>query len=223
MEIAQKIKQLRMQLDLQQQETAAFMGLTRQTYALVESGKKDLTLPELEKLAGFLHSSIAELLFGPKIIDENAFNRNKYDQIVLNCLYYGGNEWGAMTKHKLAKLVCLVDLEWYRKTGTSMLGRNYVRYVAGPEPDHFYWTVDGLYTEGRVNIEYKSGNILVSGTEKPSVSELDAIERLFIKNLAEEWAERSTYDLSNHVSRQVSWKLAHTGAYVPYDFFKPKV
>lgn len=223
MDIAQKIKKLRLQLNLQQQETATFMGLTRQTYALVESGKKDLTLPELEKLAGFLHSSVAELLFGPQIIKEDSFNKVKYDQIVLNCLYAGGNEWGQMTKHKLAKLVCLVDLEWYRKTGTSMLGRNYVRYIAGPEPDHFYWTLDGLYESGQAMIDYKGGNILVSSMEKPSVSELNAAERLFIKNLAEEWSEKSSYDLSNHVSRQVSWKLAHRGAYIPYDFVQPKI
>lgn len=223
MEIAQKIKELRSQLGLQQQETATFMGMTRQTYALVESGKKDLTLPELEKLAGFLHSSVAELLFGPKIIDEKAFNMNKYNQIVLNSLYYGGNEWGSMTKHKLGKLVCLADLEWYRKTGVSMLGRNYIRYMSGPEPDHFYMTVDGLYETGQLTIDYRGGNILVSITDKPSVSELGAAERLFIKNMAEEWAERSTYDLSTHVSRQISWKLAHIGAYVPYEFFKSKV
>lgn len=222
MDIAQKIKQLRLQLNLQQQETANFMGFTRQTYALVESGKKDLTLPELEKLAGFLHSSVAEMLFGPKIIDENALNTSKYEQILMYCLYYGGNEWRSMTKEKLSKLVCLADLEWYRKHGASMMGNNYFRYLMGPIPDHFFWLVDSMFIQGQILIEYKGVNVVLTALEEPSHSQLSAQERLWLKNIAEAWKDRPTSELSNQVDRQVSWKLAHRGAYVPYDFVKPK-
>lgn len=222
MDIAQKIKQLRTQLGLQQQETATFMGLTRQTYALVESGKKDLTLPELEKLAGFLHSSVAEFLFGPKIIDENTLNMGKYEEIVMFCLYYGGNDWKSMTKEKLSKLVCLADLEWYRKHGESMMGNNYFRYLMGPIPDHFFWLVDSMFIQGQILIEYKGVNVVLTALEEPSHNHLNAQERLWLKNMAEEWKDRPARELASQVDRQVSWKLAHRGAYVPYEFVKPK-
>lgn len=222
MDIAQKIKQLRLQLNLQQQETANFMGLTRQTYALVESGKKDLTLPELEKLAGFLRTSLVELLFGPRVIDENSLKMPRYIQILLNTLYYGANEWGTMTKLKLSRLVYLIDFEWYRQYSVSMIGGAYLRYINGPIPDHFFWVVDMLYEQHELAIEYKGGAVLVSSIEKPSRSELTPQELSFIKEVARKWQQSSTGDLATHVSRQVSWKHAHNDMFVPYELLKPR-
>jgi transcriptional regulator with XRE-family HTH domain len=221
-DIAQKIKQLRLQLNLQQQETANFMGLTRQTYALVESGKKDLTLPELEKLAGFLHSSLVEMLYGSRIIDETALRMGRYSQILLNTCFYGANEWGAMTKLKLSHLVYLIDLEWYRQHGTSMIGGPYLRYINGPIPDHFYWVVDMLYEQGQLAIEHKGAAVLVSTVEKPSQRDLEPQEIKFIKEMARKWQNTSTGDLATYVARQVSWKHAHNDMFVPYELLKPK-
>ena len=222
MELAQKIKQLRLQLDLQQQEVATYMGLTRQTYALVEKGTKDLTLPQLEKLAGFLHTSIAELLYGPRILDDSVINSRKLDAIIMMCLEHGGNDWHAMVKYKLCQLVALIDLEWYRKHGSSMLSRTYMRFFNGPAVDHFYWALDGLYEEGRVQIDYRAGNIIVSATESGAERDLEPAERLFVKNMAEAWAGKTAGDLGTYISRQVGWKLMHVGSYIPYDFIKAK-
>ena len=222
MELAQKIKQLRSQLNLQQQDVATYMGLTRQTYALVEKGTKDLTLPQLEKLAGFLHTSIAELLYGPRILDDSVINSKKLDAIIMMCLEYGGNDWHAMVKYKLCQLVALIDLEWYRKHGSSMLSRTYMRFFNGPAVDHFYWALDGLYEEGRVQIDYRAGNIIVSATESGAERDLEPAERLFVKNMAEAWAGKTAGDLGAYISRQVGWKLMHVGSYIPYDFIKAK-
>lgn len=222
MDIAQKIKDLRLKREVSQQDAAAFMGFTRQTYALVESGKKDLTLPELQKLAGFLRTSIAELLYGPKVIDEDAIDSTKLNAIIMMCLEYGGNDWHAMIKYKLCQLVALIDLEWYRKHGESMLSRSYFRYFNGPALDHFYWALDGLYESGRVQIDYRAGQIVVSATESGAESDLEPRERLFVKNMAEAWAGKTAGELGTYIARQVGWKLMHRGAYIPYDFVKPR-
>ena len=221
MEIAQKLKDLRLKRDIPQQDAAAFMGYTRQTYALVESGKKDLTLPELEKLAGFLRTSIAELLYGPRIIAEETINSSKLDAIIMMCLEFGGNDWHSMLKQKLCQMVYLIDVEWYRKTGESMLNRNYFRFFNGPAIEHFYWALDGLYERGQVQIDYRSGQIVVSATESAAQGSLTPQERLFIKRTAEHWHDRPYGELSSYVSRQLNWKYRHVGAYVPYDFLKP--
>jgi transcriptional regulator with XRE-family HTH domain len=220
-EIAQKIKDLRLKREIPQQDAAAHMGLTRQTYALVESGKKDLTLPELEKLAGFLRTSIAELLYGPRIIDEETINSAKLETIIMMCLEFGGNEWHSMLKHKLCQMVYLIDVEWYRKTNESMLNRNYFRFFNGPAIEHFYWVLDGLYELGRVQIDYRGGQIVVSATESAAQGALTPAERLFVKNIAEHWHDRPGAELSSYVARQLNWKYKHVGAYVPYDLLKP--
>lgn len=222
MDIAQKIKDLRLKRDITQQDAAAHMGLTRQTYALVESGKKDLTLSELEKLAGFLRTSVAELLYGPRILDDSVINNKKLEAIIMMCLEYGGNDWHAMIKYKLCQLVALIDLEWYRKHGSSMLSRNYFRFFNGPAVDHFYWVLDGLYEMGRVQIDYRVGNIVVSATESGAERDLEPAERLFVKQMAEEWAGKKTGDIGTYLARQVGWKLMHVGSYIPYDFIKAK-
>jgi len=221
-ELAQKIKQLRLQLDLQQQDVATYMGLTRQTYALVEKGTKDLTLPQLEKLAGFLHTSVIELLYGARILDDKALNMSRYTQILLNALYYGANEWGSIMKLKLANLVYLIDFEWYRKNGSSMIGGSYLRYINGPFPDHFYWALDMLYEQHELGIEHRAGTVVVSSIEKPSRSELKPQEVAFIKEVARKWQQASTSDLRQYVHKQVSWKYAHTDMFVPYELLASK-
>lgn len=221
MDIAQKIKDLRLKREIPQQDAAAHMGFTRQTYALVESGKKDLTLPELEKLAGFLRTSVAELLYGPRVIDEETINSAKLEAIIMMCLEYGGNEWHSMLKHKLCQMVYLIDSGWHQKTGESMLNRNYFRFFNGPAIEHFYWSLDSLYERGSVQIDYRAGQIVVSATEPAALGSLMPEERLFIKNVAQHWHDRPSNELESFVARQLNWKYKHTGAYVPYDFLKP--
>ena len=57
-----KLKDLRIDNDLYQKEVANILKITRQQYALYESGKRDIPIDLLIKLADFYHVSTDYIL-----------------------------------------------------------------------------------------------------------------------------------------------------------------
>ena len=60
----QTIKKLRLEKGLSQGELAKKLNLSRQTYTQIETGSRDLTVPEAQKLAEFFNISLDDFLQG---------------------------------------------------------------------------------------------------------------------------------------------------------------
>ena len=58
-----KLKDLRIDNDLYQKEVASILKITRQQYGLYESGKRDIPIDLLIKLADFYGTSVDYLLY----------------------------------------------------------------------------------------------------------------------------------------------------------------
>ena len=59
--LADNLKSARTSRGLTQDQVAQAIGLARPTYALIESGKRDVTLSQAETLAALLRTSVDEL------------------------------------------------------------------------------------------------------------------------------------------------------------------
>ena len=60
--LPQKIRRLRELQNLSQEYLAKHLGVSRQTYSRIESGKTELTLKRLKKIANVLHCPLEALL-----------------------------------------------------------------------------------------------------------------------------------------------------------------
>ena len=63
-EFGNRIKQLRQQTGLSQEKFAMKIGMDRTYYASVESGKRNISLLNIEKIAGGFEISLSQLFVG---------------------------------------------------------------------------------------------------------------------------------------------------------------
>lgn len=218
--LSNNIKQTRLARGLSQDEVAEVIGLTRPTYSLIESGKKDLTLPQAEALSAILRISLDDLRGGPDsisaIADPNK-SLEKYKQIILNALSFGSDGDGRITKTKLAKLVYLADFIWYYENSTPMSGMSYRKLPQGPVPDIYFRALDELEEDGIIDREQKGNAILYSLIE-PNAPEdkLSESELKMIHAISESWKGKNTKDIVNFTHDQLPWQICRDGEIIPY-------
>ena len=124
--LADNLKSARTARGLTQDQVAQAIGLARPTYALIESGKRDVTLSQAETLAALLRISVDELRGVGIPVFNTETSMEKYKQMILNALEAGADKDGKITKTKLAKLVYLADFTWYYNHLVPMSGMKHI-------------------------------------------------------------------------------------------------
>jgi len=217
---AEKIKALRQDRKINQIEVADQLGISRPSYIDVEKGEKELTLGQLKQLAGIFQVSLEELLFDTIQVASTDYNLDKYIQIILNCLQYGGDTTdGRLTKTKLAKLAYLADFAWFYNYLRPMSGLSYRRIQQGPVPDQYFRVIDELYDSGAITIEKKKGGTvwMIGSVEKASSDKLDPDELSLIKKITKQWKDKNTSEIVKFTHDQLPWKICRQGELIPYE------
>ncbi|MDO8336119.1 MAG: DUF4065 domain-containing protein [Candidatus Saccharibacteria bacterium] len=203
------------------EQVAQAIGLSRQTYALVEAGKRDITLTQAEALAAMLRVSIDELRGAPdgiSTLSDPQESLEKYKQIILNALQSGADDDGKITKTKLAKLVYLSDFTWYFENLVPMSGMSYRKLPRGPVADIYFRALDELEEDGAINREEKGRSILLELAEKgdaPS-ARLSKEEKGLIKKIGNTWQGKQTQEIVDFTHSQLPWQICRDGEVIPY-------
>jgi hypothetical protein len=111
---------------------------------------------------------------------------------------------GAPSKTKILKLLYLLDIESYRKTGATVTGFEWKFHKYGP------WTAsydDALQTAAQANKvlinarEFDEGATFINPVERLPLSQVfpDIIQQLTAKKIIETWAARPTVELLDHI------------------------
>lgn len=204
-----------------QEQVANAIGVSRPTYVQLESGKKDLTIRQVEMLASMLRVSPDEvlgILDGATIFTNVITSTDKYKQIILNALRYGADEKdGKITKTKLAKLVYLADFIWYYENSKSMSGMTYRKLPRGPVADVYFRALDEMEEDGIIVREPHGKAILFSLVEKEApTGKLTNEELSLIKKIGKAWQGKSTEDIVNFTHEQLPWQVCLDGEAIPY-------
>lgn len=219
--LGQNLEKARLDRGYTLEQVANVIGLSRQTYALVESGGRDITLTQAEALAAMLRVSIDDLRGAPdgvSIFSDSQNSVEKYKQMILNALQFGSDSDGKVTKTKLAKLVYLADFIWYYENLVPMSGMSYRRLPRGPVPDIYFRALDELQESGIIDREDKSHSILFKLTESgdaPS-NRLSSDEKSLIKKIGEFWQGKQTQEIVDFTHSQLPWQICREGEIIPY-------
>ena len=216
--LADNLKSARTARGLTQDQVAQAIGLARPTYALIESGKRDVTLSQAETLAALLRTSVDELCgVGASNFDTEAL-MEKYKQMILNALEAGADEDGKITKTKLAKLVYLADFTWYYNHLAPMSGMPYRRLPQGPVPETYFRAIDELVENGVLRLEEKGRAFMLSMVESGAApgSKLSPEERQMIRKISESWQGKQTHEIVNFTHEQLPWSICREGEIIPY-------
>lgn len=119
------LRYLREQKNMSQDVFAEKIGMSRATYIRIESGEKSPTLDELKIMAQILEITVESLISDTKAESDHPIDEEKYQQILENCIEFGADKDGKITKTKLAKLAYLVDFSWYYEHLVPLTGLQY--------------------------------------------------------------------------------------------------
>lgn len=219
--LGKNLENARLARGLTMEQVADVIGMSRQTYALVEVGKRDITLSQVETLAAILRVSEEELRGAPDGISTliNPIDSvEKYKQIILNALQFGADDDGKITKTKLAKLVYLADFTWYYENSVPMSGMSYRRLPRGPVADVYFRALDELEEDGIISREEKSPAIMLSLTESAPApaNRLSKDEKGMIERIGRAWHGRHTQEIVDFTHNQLPWQICRDGEVIPY-------
>jgi transcriptional regulator with XRE-family HTH domain len=219
--LGQNLEKARLARGYTLEQVANVIGLSRQTYAQIELGNRDITLGQAEALAAMLRTSIDELRGAPdgvSTFSDPQSSIEKYKQMILNALQFGADDDGKITKTKLAKLVYLADFTWYYDRLVPMSGMSYRKLPQGPVPDVYFRALDELHESGVINREEKGRSILFALSESGNApsNRLTNEEKIMIKQISKAWKGKQTQEIVDFTHSQLPWQICREGEVIPY-------
>jgi transcriptional regulator with XRE-family HTH domain len=168
--ISDFIKKLREDRNLTQEYLAQKLGLSRQTYGLIEKGDRVLNVEEARILAAQLDISLEDFLdekdmsvsieVGCSKPQEKSIkavmrisipqkNFDKFKEVLLYILARVGSRPN-IGETALYKLLYFIDFDYYEKFEEQLIGATYIKNQYGPTPVEFKALVDQMISKGEL-------------------------------------------------------------------------
>ncbi len=208
-QLVNKVRELREEANLTQDQVAEKLGMSRATYIAVETGRRDLSASEIADVAAMYKITMPEL-FGQRR------NNMKFMQMYF---YILSKFRDGIPKTKLAKLLYLADFRNYYENLEPMSGVYYVRRQYGPLADCFLDLTDILYDSGKISIDKlpEGAFIIRSKSYVQSYDLLSDNEKKEMDEICELWRNKSTREIVNYTHEQKPWASCRDGEYIPYE------
>jgi len=214
------ILKLRKSAGLSQEELAQKLGFSRPTLVLIEKGERDITLTELKKISEIFDIPVETILDEDLKVSQKVAMRDhaqkafsKFHNLVLQCVKYGSDVDGKITKTKLAKLVYLCDFASYYKTLYPISGFEYKKLPQGPVAIEFFDMID---SDESLSSEKNGKAVMISLLEQPDDSVLNKQELELVKAVCKKWKRSTTQQIVEFTHRQIPWKVCKDREVIPY-------
>ncbi len=214
------IIKLRKSNNYSQERLAKEMGISRPTLIAIEKGKRDITFRELKEISRIFDIPIQIILDKDSSLEEKISSQSftkqafqKFQNLVLQCIKYGADEDGKITKTKLAKLVYLCDFASYYKLLKPISGFEYRKLAQGPVAIQFFDIVD---ENESICVESKGRSMMISLNEQPTKGVLDENEEKIVKSVCSKWKGKYTKEIVDFTHNQIPWKVCKDGEVIPY-------
>lgn len=241
--LSEKIKTLRQRQELSQGHVAEELGLSRPTYIQIENGERELTLPEIKKLAAIFGVSQEELLstHQPKAAYEVVLEKaskpkhvlkpgirisvpQKRIEIFKEVLLYLLEKVGAkpnVGETVLYKLLYFIDFDFYEKYEEQLIGATYIKNHHGPTPVEFKKIVDKMIKDGEIEsvrssyFQYPQRKYLPH--REPNLNKLTGQALKHIDEVIARYSDMNATDLSDYSHQDVPWITAKNGEALDYE------
>ncbi|MEA3273111.1 MAG: DUF4065 domain-containing protein [Patescibacteria group bacterium] len=162
------LKKLRQEQDVSQEFLAEKIGVSRPTYAQIESGARDMSVKEAQKLAQFFGLSLENFLAGKKIpelkvklekskkpkiqkfktrVSVPQEKVEKFKEVLLYILERIGAR-SNIGEAVVCKLMYFIDFDFYEKFEEQLIGAKYIKNHFGPTPVAFPEIVAQMEQDG---------------------------------------------------------------------------
>src|SRR4030043_523820 len=236
--IGQRIKKLREEIGMNQQDLAGKLGILRPTISQIENGERKIRADELMKLSEILKTSV-QYLMGienqPEVVLQErrkkmtkpqmrinvpAKNVDKFKEVLLYILEKVGSKPN-IGETVVYNLLYFVDFNYYEKYEEQLIGASYIKNTYGPTPIEFRKIVDKMIKDKEI---VKAANEYFSFPQtkylplrKPDLTELKASEVELIDEVLCRLSGMNAAQISDYSHNDVPWLTTEGGNIIEYE------
>jgi len=227
--LAEKIRILRKDRDMSQEDLASKLAVPRPSISQIESGQRDISSIELARLAKIFDVSIDELLSEAKEQKEMKrshkmpkFNKDKFKQVLLYMLEKCGAK-ANVGETVLYKLLYFADFDYYELYEDYLTASAYRKIAYGPAPCDFKKTVEEMIEDGQLKKVTADYHGKAQKKYLPLIrSEIDkwdwtAREKEVIDNVIEKLSSMDATTISDYSHSDIPWEVAKDKELIDYE------
>lgn len=238
--IGDRIRKLRQEADMSQQELAKLLQIARPAVSQIENSERKLSAEELKKLSEIFHVSADSLLGSgtepevvlaktkkkkkikqPLRINVPQENAEKFREVFLYILNKVGSKPN-IGETVLYKLLYFMDFNFYEKYEEQLIGATYIKNRYGPTPTEFKKLVDEMIENEQVTKVkgqyFKFPQTKYLPLQPPDLSNLKANELQVIEDvLNSKLSDMTATQISEYSHKDVPWLSADDGKSLEYE------
>jgi transcriptional regulator with XRE-family HTH domain len=237
--LGMRIKQIREQAGLSQDDLAKRLRVSRVTLSQIENGQRQLTAEETTTLSRIfdipsdvllnLQKDIVVTLEKARPSDGRhrsgirisvpQKNVSKFKEVLLYVLKEVGSKPN-VGESVIYKLLYFIDFDYYEKYEEQLIGATYIKNLYGPTPVEFAKIVQQMEGKDLVKVEtkyfdYRQKKYLP--LREPDLSKLSAQELTTINNVLERLSEKNADEISKYSHEDVPWLTTEDGSPIDYE------
>lgn len=236
--IGQRIKKLREQTGMSQQDLADKLGVLRPTISQMENGDRKVVAEELIKLSEILNTSVHYLIGlvdQPEIVLQErrekmtkpqmrinvpAKNLEKFKEVLLYILGKVGSK-PHVGETVIYKLLYFIDFDYYEKYEEQLIGATYIKNTHGPTPREFRKIVDTMIEKEEI-VKVKDKYFQYPQTKylplrKPDLTKLKATEKELIDDVLGRLSDLNATQISDYSHNDVPWLTTEDEKDIEYE------
>lgn len=226
--LGERVRRLRLESDLSQEEVASHLGVPRQAISQIERGKRDVSAVELKNLSELFSVSPDIVLRDEKKkgerrkTEEVTFQPERLKNLLLYILERCGGKPN-IGETVLYKMLYFIDLNSYEKLGRSITGMNYLKLQYGPVPqiDQYRSVVKKMKSEGGLKVfsqkYYDKFQKRYVALEESNKKVFDGEERDIIDKAINQLSEMNAIEIEGYSHGDVPWIASKRGDVINYN------
>lgn len=234
-----RIKRLREQIGLSQDDLAKQMKINRVAVSQIETGKRKMSAQETAMLSKIFNTTSDILLDlkkdvavifekrgkkSPKPKKEIRIsipkkNLSKFKEILLYVLKQVGSKPN-VGETVLYKLLYFIDFDYYEKYEEQLIGATYIKNYHGPTPTEFAKIVQQMEGKDLVKVEkkyFKYPQTKYLPRRDPDLSKLTATELETINQVLNRLSDMNANEISAYSHDDVPWLTTEDGGVIEYE------
>ena len=215
------IRQLREQFNMPQEELARRLGMSRPTLVKIETGGRNLSIQEEQKIREVFDLIKDVENKDPDIrISIPKKNLDKFKQVLLYVLQkVGGKPNVGMTV--LYKLLYFIDFDYYEKYEEQLMGLTYIKNLHGPTPKEFIKVVEQMKQNEELE-EVRSKYFTYEQKKfipvvQSDLSRISGQELAMIDDVLNRLSDKTATELSDHSHKDIPYLTANNGEALSYE------
>ncbi|MFH1454054.1 MAG: type II toxin-antitoxin system antitoxin SocA domain-containing protein [Armatimonadota bacterium] len=239
--LGRKIKTLREQASLSQEDLAKKLKINRVSVSQIETGERKTSTEELKELSKIFNTTtdiLLDLDQEPDIIFKKnkekppktqkktnirisvpQKNIEKFKEVLLYILNKVGSKPN-IGETVIYKLLYFIDFDFYEKHEEQLIGASYQKNAYGPTPVEFKKITEQMEEKDLIKItskyfEYPQTKYLP--LKKPDLAKLSTHEVKLIDNVLERLSDKNASQISDYSHNDVPWLTTEDGDIIDYE------